>query len=125
MPRAARHARAQAQAHDAGMKLPLLVVTTVGTADAARTLARDLVGRGLAACAQIGAIDSVYRWQGALHEEPEWRVLFKTRADGAQALMDALRAAHPYELPAIHALSTVLADAAYAEWVDAQSRPAD
>ena len=31
--------------------------------------------------------------------------------------MAALRERHPYELPAIHAIATVQADAAYAEWV--------
>ena len=96
---------------------PLLVVTTVGNADAARALARAMVGQRLAACAQISAIDSVYRWQGAVHEEPEWRVLFKTRAELAPALVAAIRSAHPYELPAIHAIATTLAEPAYAQWV--------
>ena len=107
----------------AAMNLPWLVVTTVGSADDARRLARAMVDRRLAACVQIGAIDSIYRWQGAVHEEPEWRVLFKTGADGGPALMQAIRGAHPYDLPAIHAVPTVLADAAYADWVEAQSRP--
>lgn len=107
------------------MSTPLIVVTTVGSAGQARELARELVTRRLAACAQISAIDSVYRWQGALHEEPEWRVLFKTAADRAPALMAAIRERHPYELPAIHALATALADPAYAQWVDEETRAPD
>jgi uncharacterized protein involved in tolerance to divalent cations len=31
--------------------------------------------------------------------------------------MAALRERHPYDLPAIHAIATERADAAYAEWV--------
>lgn len=104
------------------MSPPLLVVTTVGSADQARSLAREMVQRRLAACAQISAIDSVYRWQGAVHEEPEWRVLFKTGAGAADALMAALRERHPYELPAIVALATAAADAAFAQWVDDETR---
>ena len=69
-------------------ELPWLVVTTVGTADAARALARDMVERRLAACAQITAIESIYRWQGAVEHEPEFRLLLKTRA----ALVPALQA---------------------------------
>lgn len=96
---------------------PLLVVTTVGSREDAQLLARALVELRLAACAQIGEIRSVYRWQGAVHEEPEFRVLFKTRADRYAQVEAAIRERHPYELPAIHAIATRHAEAAYAAWV--------
>lgn len=104
------------------MKLPVLVVTTVGTADDARRLAHTLVERRLAACVQIQAIDSVYRWQGQVQCEPEQRLLCKTTPERAPALMQALREAHPYDLPALHVLATADADAAYAAWVDDSTR---
>lgn len=103
--------------------LPLLVITTVATREQALALARDLVERRLAACAQITAIDSVYRWQGAVEHEPEFRLLLKTHAEGYAALESALRAQHPYTLPAIHAIATVMAHTPYAEWVEASTRP--
>ena len=102
---------------------PLLVVTTVGSLEEARTLARTMVERRLAACAQITVIESVYRWQGALAQEPEHRVLFKTRAEAYAELEAAIRARHPYELPAIHAVATVQAYAPYADWVAASTSP--
>lgn len=102
---------------------PLLVVTTVGTLDEARALARAMVERRLAACAQITAIESVYRWQGAVAQEPEHRVLFKTRASAYAEMEAAIRALHPYELPAIHAVTTAQAYAPYAEWVAASTSP--
>ena len=104
------------------MSLPLLVVTTVASAEQAHTLARALVERRLPACAQIHVVDSVNRWQGALHEDAEFRLLFKTSAARAPALMAAIRELHPYELPALHAVPTVLADPAYAAWVDDSCR---
>jgi periplasmic divalent cation tolerance protein len=104
--------------------LPLLVVTTLSTREQALALARDLVDRRLAACAQITAIDSVYRWQDAVEHEGEFRLLLKTHADGYAALEEAIRAQHPYELPAIHAIATAMAYAPYAEWVEASTRPA-
>ena len=103
--------------------LPLLVVTTVATHEQALRLAREMVERRLAACAQITAIDRIYRWQGAVEHEGEFRLLLKTHADGYAALEAALRAQHPYALPAIHAISTVQAYAPYAEWVEASTRP--
>jgi periplasmic divalent cation tolerance protein len=96
---------------------PLLVVTTVATREQALTLARSLVQQRLAACAQVSATLSVYRWQGAVHEEPEHRVLFKTVAARYAEVEAAIRAQHPYELPAIHAVATEQAWAPYAEWV--------
>lgn len=95
----------------------LLVVTTVATRDDALVLARELVEAKLAACAQIEPIHSVYRWQGAIESEPEHRVLFKTRADRWPQVEAAIRERHPYELPAIHAIATAHAHAAYAAWV--------
>ena len=102
---------------------PLLVITTVATHEQALALARDLVERRLAACAQITAIDSVYRWQGAVEHDSEFRLLLKTHAEGYAALESAIRARHPYELPAIHAIATEQAYAPYAEWVEASTRP--
>jgi periplasmic divalent cation tolerance protein len=105
------------------MELPWLVVTTVGTAEQARTLARAMVERRLAACAQITSIESFYRWQGAVEHEPEFRLLLKTREALVPALQAALCDAHPYESPAIHALAVSWAYAPYAEWVQASTGP--
>ena len=100
----------------------LLVVTTVGERTDADRMALALVERGLAACAQITAIDSVYAWQGAIERGPEWRILFKVAVDACDAAEQAIRALHPYELPAIHAIAIERAHAPYAEWVAANSR---
>ena len=106
------------------MKLPLLVVTTVATADQAQALAREMVERRLAACVQVSAIRSTYRWQGAVCDDDEQRLLFKTMPERVDALLAAIRERHPYELPALHVLPTVQADAAYVDWVDQSTRPA-
>ena len=102
----------------------LLVVTTVGKRDEARTLARTLVERGLAACAQISAIESYYAWQGAIEHDAEFRVLFKVASGAYDAAEQAIRDLHPYELPAIHAIPVERAWAPYRAWVDEHSRPA-
>ena len=101
----------------------LLVLTTVATRADAERLACAMVGQRLAACAQISHIDSVYRWQGALQAEPEFRLLLKTSAERGPALQAALRAQHPYELPAIVALSCTDALPEFAQWVAAEVAP--
>ena len=57
----------------------LSLSTTVGSEDDALRLARLLVAQRLAACVQVEAIHrSVYRWEGEVAEEPEWRLTAKT-----------------------------------------------
>ncbi|MFT4193243.1 divalent-cation tolerance protein CutA [Ottowia sp.] len=98
----------------------LLVLTTVAARADADRLARRMVEQRLAACAQVSAIDSVYRWQGAVQAEGEFRVLFKTTAARWPALAQALRAGHPYELPAIVAVPCCEALPEFADWVRAE-----
>ena len=97
--------------------LPLLVVTTVGTREEAQAMARAIVHLQLAACAQIEPIESIYRWRGEVFEDGEFRVLFKTVASQYAQIEAVIRARHPYELPAIHAIATQAADPVYAAWV--------
>lgn len=100
-----------------------LLITTLPPGEPARSIARELVQRGLAACAQLEPIESLYRWDGALEEDTEWRLLLKTSAAGLPALLDALRALHPYDCPALHTLSPDWTDPAFASWVSACVTP--
>lgn len=95
----------------------IAVVTTVGSLEDARRIARTLVERRLAACAQISEIESCYRWQGALQQEREYRLLLKTGAQRYAAVEAAILELHPYELPAIHALTLDEVHAPYADWI--------
>ena len=95
----------------------LAVFTTVATADDARTLAQAIVGQGLAACAQLTPIESVYVWDGAVQQSPEIRLLFKTTDAMYPTLEAALRERHPYELPAIHAVAWAQVEPAFGAWV--------
>ena len=95
----------------------IALFTTVATRDDARRIARELVERGLVACAQLSDIESIYRWQGATQQEPEVRLMLKTTTDRYAAVEAAIRTLHPYELPAIHAFPVSAASADYADWV--------
>lgn len=93
------------------------MLSTVATREQAEALARALLERRLCACVQIERVESLYRWEGALQQEPECRLLFKTTAALAPALCAALREAHPYALPQILTLPVLEALPAYARWV--------
>ncbi len=98
----------------------IAVITTVDQREQAHRIATTLVQRRLAACAQISEIDSIYRWQGEVRQEPELRILFKTTAEAYAALEAALRELHPYALPQIVALPVEQVFAPYAQWVNEQ-----
>jgi periplasmic divalent cation tolerance protein len=97
------------------------VCTTVGQADDAHRMATAAVERGLAACVHIDAVQSVYRWQGAVQHDTEQRLMFKTTAAAAPALRALILEMHPYDLPALYALEVTDASPAYAEWVSQQT----
>ena len=85
-------------------------------------MANALVERRLAACAQITEIASVYRWDGAVRHEPEFRIVFKTLAARYVEVEGAIRELHSYQLPAIYAVAVELADPRYAQWVEDELR---
>jgi periplasmic divalent cation tolerance protein len=102
----------------------LLVLTNLPDREAAERIATMLVEKQLAACVNILApCRSVYRWKGALQRDDEHPVLIKTTAERYMPLEEALRAAHPYELPEIVAVSIERGLPAYLEWVAAQTTP--
>ncbi|MEP9376054.1 divalent-cation tolerance protein CutA [Aquabacter sp. CN5-332] len=99
-----------------------LVYSTFPSLASAEAVARTLVEARLAACGNIlPAMVSFYEWQGAMERAEEVVLLLKTTAALAPELMARLKAAHPYEVPAILLLPVEAADAAFATWVEAQT----
>jgi periplasmic divalent cation tolerance protein len=103
---------------------PLLVLTTLGSLDDARRFVRTLVDDRLVACGTIlpGA-RSIYRWRGAVRDEDEVVVLLKTMAARWDALREAVRRHHPYDVPELLALPASSWLDAYAGWVAEEVTP--
>ena len=99
------------------------VVVTAADAGWLAGLTRDLVERRLAACGhQLAAIRSVYRWEGAVHDEPEARVALHTRRSLVPAIVARTAELHPYDVPCVIALPLVDGNPAYLRWVVAETR---
>lgn len=98
-----------------------IVLSTFGSRDDAVAVARTLVDERLVACAQIEErpITSIYRWEGAVHEDPEVLLRLKTVADRREALVTRLAALHPYGEPQVVWFEAG-ATAGYAEWARTQ-----
>ncbi|MDQ6987594.1 MAG: divalent-cation tolerance protein CutA [Mariprofundaceae bacterium] len=95
-----------------------MILTSVDDASMAKTLARQLVEGGFAACVQISAPGtSIYRWQGEVQETAEYFLSIKTNPSRCNEIKHWLERHHPYDTPEIIMLEGRAAET-YATWVD-------
>jgi len=98
------------------------VYIVAADSDEADRIADALVGERLAACVNIlGVVRSVYRWDGQVERADEVALIAKTTAQLFDALAARVRALHSYETPAIAAWPIVAGDAAYLDWIGAET----
>ncbi|RBY85430.1 divalent-cation tolerance protein CutA [Blastococcus sp. TF02A-26] len=101
------------------------VVVTAADPEELAGLTRDLVDRRLAACGHVvPAIRSIYRWEGAVHDEPEARVALHTRRALVSAIVEHVTAVHPYDVPCVIALPLVDGAPDYLAWVRRETQHA-
>lgn len=97
---------------------------TCKDAHQAKHIGKTLVTQRLAACANIlPQMTSFYHWQGELQEDQEAVLICKTSAEQLDALTEAVKALHSYELPCVIALPVQHGNAAYLHWILAESQP--
>lgn len=102
----------------------IIVLTTCGSEEEGRRIARGLVEKRLAACVNLaGGVRSVYRWKGAIEEDAEHLLIIKSRRDLFERLCGELQALHSYELPEVVALAVVDGSEAYLGWLDRELAP--
>jgi len=99
------------------------IATTVASVEEGAAMAKDLVESRLAACAHLEPIRSIYRWQGAVCDESEVRVTFKTTTARADEVHERIRANHPYDTPAILRRTVRAGTAEYFDWVQESTGP--
>lgn len=101
-----------------------VVLVTAPDLDTAARLGRALVEERLAACVNlVPGLRSIYRWEGALHDDAEVLLLVKTRTDRLEALSARVKELHPYALPEVLALPASGGSPAYLEWLRTESAP--
>lgn len=102
----------------------LVVLCTCPDDPAAERIARTVVSEGLAACVNRGPFRSTYRWEGALHDEPEVLLVIKTSRARYAELEVRLKSLHPYQVAEIIALPIAAGSREYLAWMAEQTRPA-
>lgn len=100
--------------------------TTFGNQEDALACAEALVARRLAGCVQVsGPIESIYRWEGNIQRDSEWKLTIKTISIRQADLMSAIRSLHSYREPEIIILPIIDASEGYAKWLIEQTTSSD
>jgi periplasmic divalent cation tolerance protein len=95
-----------------------IVLTTVGSAEEARKIARHLVDERLAACVNIiPQVTSIYRWENKVEEAGEWLLIIKTTATAFAKVREAILQLHSYELPESVCLAIDDGSPEYLNWI--------
>ena len=101
----------------------MVIFTSVGNEAEANLIAKTIVDKKLAACAQISVINSFYHWNGSVQNEKEFRILFKADANNYSQIETMIKSMHSYDLPAIHGITIDEVSAPYEKWIIDNSSP--
>jgi periplasmic divalent cation tolerance protein len=106
----------------AGMDEFCEVVVTAADGEWLAGFTRALVEQRLAACGHLSdPIRSIYRWEGAVHDEREARVALHTRRSLVDAIVARAEEEHPYDVPCVIALPLVGGHPGYLAWLAAET----
>ena len=94
-----------------------IVLTTTATREDAGKIARALVERRLAACVNVVAIESVYRWKDEVESAEEWLLVIKTTGSALDQVNAAIKELHTYELPECVVLPIENGSEEYLAWI--------
>ncbi len=86
----------------------------------AKKLARLMIEKKLAGCANLFPITSIYPWEGKVEEAEEVALVLKTMPTHADVLEAAIKAAHSYKIPCIARLKTEGVNSEFANWLTRQ-----
>ena len=96
---------------------PVIIVSTYPDKKSVTKTANELVKKRLAACVNISKISSIYTWKGKIENTSEFLALFKTTEKNKNALKNAIKASHPYNVPEIAELDVSSINQPYLKWL--------
>ncbi|MDR2542000.1 MAG: divalent-cation tolerance protein CutA [Treponema sp.] len=95
-----------------------IIITTVAGKEPAKKMARLLVEKRLAACAQLLPIESVYMWQDKVCEEEEIALFIKSKTALFEEIKTAIKENHSYEVPQIVQVPITNGLTEYLKWIN-------
>jgi periplasmic divalent cation tolerance protein len=103
----------------------VIVTTTVDSQEAAHRITEALLIPRLVACVQASSIQSTFWWKDALERTNEIRLQAKAPQDNISAIMAAIEAHHPYEVPEIIVTPILDGNPSYLNWIGDETQSAE
>lgn len=100
--------------------MPTVYVTA--PRDSASQLAEELVEKRLAACVNRVPCQSVYRWNGEIHDDEEVILFAKTTDEHYETLRDWVEENHPYDVPCIERFDEDDVFEPFDNWISAETK---
>jgi periplasmic divalent cation tolerance protein len=95
-----------------------IVLTTCPNDKEAKTLASKLIKEKLAACVQLSSVTSYYTWKGGTYNEPEIRLIIKTRSRLYESVEQFIQKNHSYDVPQVVQIPITDGSDEYLDWID-------
>jgi periplasmic divalent cation tolerance protein len=96
----------------------VVILVTAASRKECRKIARHLVKNKLAACVNIAQrIESIYRWEGKIADEPEYQLFIKSTRELFPEIKAAISELHSYHTPEIICLPIIEGSPNYLQWV--------
>jgi periplasmic divalent cation tolerance protein len=105
-----------------GSRKEICVICSTAPPEQSSMLAKSLLDQNLAACVNIAPVRSLYRWKGEFCDEEEHLLIIKTQRELEEAVIHAIKAVHPSEVPEIIVLPVTAGYGPYLAWVHEQTR---
>ncbi|HEU5046376.1 MAG TPA: divalent-cation tolerance protein CutA [Rickettsiales bacterium] len=99
-----------------------LIYITAPNREEAILLSRELLGKKLAACANIiDHVTSLYHWNAEIEQNNEVVIVLKTFAEHMDSIIETVKSMHSYACPAIVAVPLSGGNPDYLQWMQEQA----
>ena len=98
-----------------------ILISTFADKESAKSIAKLLVKRRLAACVQIFPIESVYLWKDEICEDNEIVLFIKSKSTLFDKISETIKENHSYEVPEIVQIPITDGLSEYLQWIDDSS----
>jgi len=95
-----------------------VIYITAGDREEAMKIGRTLVEEGLAACANLFPITSIYQWKEKIEEGSEFGIFVKTRKSKIEEITERVKQIHSYEVPCVISLNIDEGSQDYLKWIE-------
>lgn len=96
----------------------IIVQTTCSNKEEAKTIAKSLIEKNLAACIQMSKIESFYMWQNEFCNDDEVLLNIKTKKENFKKIKSKIKELHSYDVPEILSVNIENVSKDYKKFVD-------